>query len=761
MPSTAVDFDPFAGTAPDKPILLPAIKTKDGEVKAGTLGDHHDDIDATGQRGFVDQSGAFLNRKEAGRVAKDAGLDVPENLHSENLNQALGIEGKNGKKGTPVDFDPFTPASTRLADPDKFQGVLHDYTAPAKGAWEALKKDFQDATNLKDAPTGFWDAQKKEFDRFVATGKTVKDAAELALAPFITGPLNAFVARPIKEVGDILAAPTGQKMSMDTALGIAGSAMPRSAAPIAQSMAAARPANALVDLKNMAINKVNARAAQDGITAQQVLDAQTAAQATGDKITLADLGKKNIKGLAGNVYRAPGEASGAMDTFLDTRESQSTQALKNDIESAVAKGSTYKTQEALNDSRAKIAGPLYDDAYAANQKLESPELSKIVETPAGRKALSKAVEKMQNDRTLVGKPDPELTALVKELSERGAMDNPQTGIGVARGLKLRTWDYVKRSLDDQIDTARRAGEKDDARILTGMKNDLVRELDKADTTAVRDPTGKIVQPGKYAQARAAYGGPSQSSEAMEMGKAHFSRKDSNDQILAEFSKLSPSDREFYRLGAAESKIDAVNAAQDSADKSKRVINSEKDRARFRMLFDNNQDAQNFIDSVERKRQMTETRQKIKGGSQTAERGEEDRSAEMEAAGHAVKSVGHALSGNMLASISSAVRAKRDLGLLKNPALNQEIGNILTNSNLAGALNIAGPTLLAPLQRSQALSNQIQNRLLSLTRVGQVTQGIGGGNALAALVGRNNPPFVPSQGQSTPPQSGIGLPSIGP
>lgn len=62
--------------------MRPAIRTADGRiVPAPALGMKHKDIQATGQRGFVER-GKFLNRQEAALAAKIPGVT---SLHSTDL----------------------------------------------------------------------------------------------------------------------------------------------------------------------------------------------------------------------------------------------------------------------------------------------------------------------------------------------------------------------------------------------------------------------------------------------------------------------------------------------------------------------------------------------------------------------------------------------------------------------------------------------------------------------------------------------------
>lgn len=77
--------------------LVPAVKKPDGNVVVGQPGDQHKDIPTIApadRHGFtIEAPGAsksqpFLNRSQAGQAAQRAGLDVPDNLHTTDLNQA-------------------------------------------------------------------------------------------------------------------------------------------------------------------------------------------------------------------------------------------------------------------------------------------------------------------------------------------------------------------------------------------------------------------------------------------------------------------------------------------------------------------------------------------------------------------------------------------------------------------------------------------------------------------------------------------------
>lgn len=138
--------------------------------------------------------------------------------------------------------------------------------------------------------------------------------------------------------------------------------------------------------------------------------------------------------------------------------------------------------------RAAKAAPIYEEAFARNQSVVSPELDRILDTPSGRIALRGAVRKMRDDRGLVGAPDKELTEAMREAAEVGKMT--KVAIGVAKGLKLRTWDYVKRSLWATAENLEKK-DPDHARIVKKLYAQAVDELDKLDTTGLYSKARKV------------------------------------------------------------------------------------------------------------------------------------------------------------------------------------------------------------------------------------------------------------------------------
>jgi len=211
---------------------------------------------------------------------------------------------------------------------------------------------------------------------------------------------------------------------------------------------------------------------------------------TKDK-AIIQAGGKRVSNLGMGAAQYPSGAAKAGE-FFDEATSAAPEKLKGTLAKTISPSTNYSSDvdSILEAGRAKAA-PLYNDAFSANQSIQSPIINKILQTPEGKTALGEAVKNMQNEMARVAVPDAEMTAMVKELSDIGMMDAAQGGI--AKGLKLKTLDYVKRSMDDTIKTAIRAGDDGQVRRITALKNSLIGEIDKAD------------KGGLYAKARSTSG----------------------------------------------------------------------------------------------------------------------------------------------------------------------------------------------------------------------------------------------------------------
>lgn len=445
--------------------------------------------------------------------------------------------------------------------------------------------------------------------------------------------------------------------------GIVGAVLPSALTGVAKvgSTLLAPIKTAMTPAVDRAIGKIAQNTGRDQLSAD---DLAANLQNLGSQGTLADAGGDNVVGLGGVIARTPGEGRTIANEFMQNRSAGAPVRVNNAIDVGLGNGNYQTSIDNLINQRQQAAAPLYKDAFAANQSVQHPDIDRVLQTPAGSAALRDAATKMQNDMTLMGVNDPELV----EQAKLAGTYQPGSG-GIASGLKMRTLDYVKRSLDDQIGTAIRGGQNDNARILQGLKSKLVNGMDAADSTA----SGNA--PGLYKQARAAYSEPSQSLDALDLGRKFINNDPEAN--TASIKALSPQDQAFFRIGAARALKDKVNSAPDGADAAKRIFGSTDKRATLQSAFPNQQSFDDFQKAMGNEMLFARNKQTMIGNSAT-----QGRQADAADAGVTPGDLLEAAGGNFKGLALNFARGA--LGKMQGitPQVSQELGNRLFSTDPA-------------------------------------------------------------------------------
>lgn len=595
--------------------------------------------------------------------------------------------------------------------------VLGDIGRAAEGSGRALVQDVKTAFSPSElalrmaanrADHGFFGGMATDaadsFRRMSAAVRTPLDAVGVALSP-VTGIAHSLVGSglsyllptPKKDVtvGGVTFYANPKKAAdqiIDSSLMMAGPrgmGNPSLLAAAAQRSAAANTARREIVNRNKAIDAVNRRAAQDKVTGANVQAAQAEAAKTGDKIALVDMGE-NLSGLAGAVYRQPGEAKAHIKNFLEGRDAEAGQNIKKDIGENIASGSTYHTAQDLLKARSQAARPAYKVVEDIGP-IHSDRLQAFLDTPEIQKGLRRGLKLERQNALAEDRPFVDSDYAVTGYQD-GNWDIPIFDKVPTMKSMIVANEGLGAELESMVNPATGRLTKDGL-ALKRFRDAFQGELDK-------------LSGGKYREAREVWSGPSQSFEALNDGRTHFSRPDSDAQVKAEFDALSPGDKDFYRLGAAEAKIGDIERASFTSDKAKRTVNSERDQKRFNMLFKSDKEANDFLQSVARKRQMFDTKSAVMRNSATAGRLVEDEDHTASGMLHAAHGAGHALSGNYLGALGAWLRARRELGLGANPERNLEIARTLTDPRLPGVLNEPGrllPRLAVPQKQSSVTS----------------------------------------------------------
>lgn len=334
---------------------------------------------------------------------------------------------------------------------------------------------------------------------------------------------------------------------------------------------------------------------RDGLTPAQAAQRM---EELGPNAMLADVGGDNLTGLARGVAGMPGAAKQLAREALDGRQDgQAARMIAETRGRLGASGDDFHADlDALMRRRAQEAAPLYEAAFSA-RPVWSERLQAMLDDPIMRKGLAQGVEIQRMEALAAGRKfDPTDLAITK-FNEAG--DPVLEGVA-----NMRTLDATKRGLDNILDgyrdsTTGRLALDQRGRAIDQLRRALVDEMDGLNPD--------------YAAARAAWAGPSQAMDAMARGRA-FVGNDA--EITAkQLAGLSPTDREFFRAGAARALRDMIYGAPDGADGVKRIFGNSLKREKLQALFGDQWPG--FEKAMRGEAQMYATRDKVQSGARTA------------------------------------------------------------------------------------------------------------------------------------------------
>jgi hypothetical protein len=199
-----------------------------------------------------------------------------------------------------------------------------------------------------------------------------------------------------------------------------------------------------------------------------------------------------------------------------------------------------------------------------------------------------------------------------------------------------------------------------------LRNAYVKALDEADKT------------GTYKKARETWEGYSASLDALKQGRAVFGA--SPEENAAAVAKMSPGDREFYRMGVADLLKERLSKGGFTGDESKQLVKNPWMRDQLRPAFKDKGDFDAFVDAVTTERKMFDTKVGTIGNSPSAGRIAED-VAEGGNMGKLAQFGAQLASGHPIKAISGMWKAYQDLGLKPNPELNEKVAQILFSTRI--------------------------------------------------------------------------------
>lgn len=311
----------------------------------------------------------------------------------------------------------------------------------------------------------------------------------------------------------------------------------------------------------------------------------------------------NAQSRAGGLAATPGRAQTLLRQDVGTRKAGAGARL--DKATSHALGESADMLDVVDDivaKRKRLAGPLYKKAFEqGDTNIWSQELSDLTGSPSFAEAMGRGVKKWKDSaiESGYGAMNPPVTVtpdgrIVFNRNARGDMAYPD----------LRFWDATKRSLDDMIGLAKRSGEGDQYRTLTGLKRQLVSVLDK-----------KIPN---YKAARQAFEGESAMLDAAEDGAKVFTNQMTPGQLKRHLDGLNASEREAFTTAARSKIADQMGFARNDALEARRLFDKGYNKEKLAMLV-GKQKADRLIRNIDTEKTFDTSLDVITRNSETARR----------------------------------------------------------------------------------------------------------------------------------------------
>lgn len=282
-------------------------------------------------------------------------------------------------------------------------------------------------------------------------------------------------------------------------------------------------------------------------------------------LAIADLPGENITSLAKGAAQYP-SGKKAADEFFDNRVGGSPDRVRASLSRNLSSmGDYYATVDDIVAKGQAKAKPIYDQAY----KETIDNGADIFNAPEVQQAIAKARAKFPSEL-------------------KDAPDN-----------SVKVLDYAKRVLDDEIDMAQRAGEKNLARSRTLIKKELLNEIDAASPN--------------YAKARATSGDYLSLQSAMEQGRDFM--KTDPELVAKSFKAMSDVEKDAYKNGVVKAIRDTVDNTADGRNPYNAIFGKGAQQQRLMKILSPKEYDELKLD-LQAENRLFKMRNEVLGGSPT-------------------------------------------------------------------------------------------------------------------------------------------------
>lgn len=296
-------------------------------------------------------------------------------------------------------------------------------------------------------------------------------------------------------------------------------------------------------------------------------------------VTLAEVGNDNINRVLQAAEMVSPDARITISDYKERFESDLPQMAQEKLDSVLKTESGMKSIPEMQEYYNAKAKPLYDQANATKIPVD--------------------LLRPDNPDGLYG------NSLIADAADEATKNYAKTfgGRGQVKVDDLQFWDGVKRVLDDKIDVATRAGEKNVARNLIGAKNELVGTLDKINPV--------------YKEARSIASNTPAVEKAEGVAEKIFNSNITPENLSRQLGDMTPAELDAVKIGVRNKIINLMDTKIDPSTGFGKLL-PKQSQENLKVLL--GKDAANeLIGFAKRVHSIKNALYAAKGGSQTGHR----------------------------------------------------------------------------------------------------------------------------------------------
>lgn len=408
-----------------------------------------------------------------------------------------------------------------------------------------------------------------------------------------------------------------------------------------------------------AARNVNEALADAGLTPAQAALIVESDRAQNIPSTLANVSIPTVS-LAETVANRGGKSPRVISQKLSSLQDDARERVLERARTDISSGDYFNDKEQLIRDMRKKAKTLYDDAYFDPQGnarvVDDPDVQYILTHPRFREAYQrgKAIAKTDAMLAKIDGEDPSRYVLpeIYDSVPTGQFDPITNAPIMTERLRdslptVQTLDYVKRGLDEIIDSAYTGSSsvgKGEAGGLKGLRDRMTAAIDK--------------NVPEYKQARASYAGDAEVKNAMDLGYEQF-RSMAPEEVFNFMKDASPAEAEAFRSGVVRNLYDVIMTPAANVNAG-RILSAPRTLKKLQAIFPDQAQFDLFKAAMMRENQLYQETGTILGNSRTAPRlAAKERFEEEPAVGEAVAGAltGSPTSG-LMGMINTAMRRGR-------------------------------------------------------------------------------------------------------